>query len=143
MFSSAVLVLAVVAVVAFGVWLIRRRRRERDRELSQQWDALQELWERTPGAELVEVIEVYQRARRGTKAIVRCLDTGREQDAWFQAKLPAPGDLMVVRASVGWGPHNRNPDVLYVEPSNILEYLPPETLQAVVRHERWQSKHAT
>jgi hypothetical protein len=61
---------------------------------------------------LIRVQRVYQRARRGTKAVVELPD-GRLQDAWFWGSSPRTGQVLMVRSEVYWGSHNQN-HVLYV-----------------------------
>lgn len=88
----------------------------------------------TPDAGLIAIASVYQPARRGAKAVIVWLETGREQDAWFANSWPAAGSIALVRGSTGWGPHNNNPEVFYVQPNQILNMLPPGTPEAVERH---------
>lgn len=87
-----------------------RRRRDAD-----AWARLEEVRARVAvshGIRLLYVVSVYQRARRGAKAIVET-DDGRRWDAWFWHHRPQPGSAVAAAVSLGWGPHNER-DVLYV-----------------------------
>jgi hypothetical protein len=132
--AVAILVLAGSLGARWQKRVSARRQRERDLALAQRWDAMERLRATTPGAGLIGIVTVYQRARRGTKAVIMWLETGREQDAWFAANWPSAGSVALVRGSTGWGPHNQNPDVFYVQPSQVLDLLPPGTPEAVERH---------
>lgn len=95
---AASVVLAVVAWTAFRTW---------------QWRTLQRWWRDHPDAELVTVMDVYQVARTGTKAVVVRQHGGR-QDAWFPGRRVRTGShALVVAGNSGWGPHNRDPHVFY------------------------------
>jgi len=126
------------ALVALIVWLNSRERPspQRDQDLYHHWHAMHEMCRTTPGAAVVQVSNAYQRAQRGTKAIVVWTATGYQQDAWFAGSHPMPGSFLLVRGRIGWGPHNGNPEVLYVEPHEVLYRLPPDTGRAYERHHR-------
>lgn len=109
--------------------------RQRDQELVARWDGLCAQRDSTPGAVMIEVIDVYQRAQRGTKAIVVVAGSGRPQDAWFWGTRPAPHSTWLVMPETGWGPHNQNP-VLYLNPEQLLGMAPPGTMKAVERRKR-------
>jgi hypothetical protein len=114
--------------------LSAQRQRELDADLARRWDSMELRRAMTPDAGLIGIAGVYQSARRGTKAVIVWLATGREQDAWFADIWPAPGSVALVRGSTGWGPHNHNPEVFYVRLDQILHMLPPDTPEAVARH---------
>ncbi|WP_156184753.1 hypothetical protein [Allosalinactinospora lopnorensis] len=138
----AVFALIVTAVVALSVRVRLRNQRQRDLVLFRHWEQVQEWRGATSGAELIQVYRVYQEARSGTKAIILWLETGHQQDAWFRGNWPEPGSVALVHGSTGWGPHNRNPDVFYIEPHQIVAMLSPDALAAVERHQRRQLKRA-
>src|SRR5690349_8741545 len=55
------------------------------------------------------VNHVYQAARRDSKAVVLHDDTGRFEGGW-----PKAGFSYLVPRGADWGPHNANPNVLYL-----------------------------
>ena len=126
------------AAVALIVWLSSRQPPSplRDQELYHRWYEMHEMCRTTPGAAIVQVANAYQRAQRGTKAVVVWMATGCPQDAWFADSHPMSGSFLLVRGRTGWGPHNNNPEVLYVGPNEILYWLPPDTGLAYERHRR-------
>ena len=78
---------------------------------------------RSQGAFLVQVVSVYQRARRGSKAMVVWCDTGIRQDTWFWYWTAPVGAYVLVRGASGFGPHNQNPNVLYVQQQDVLAWV--------------------
>lgn len=64
--------------------------------------------------EIVWVESVYQKGRRGTKAIVYLERTEERRDVWFWWSHVEPGEIAAVEASVGYGPHTLRDDVLYI-----------------------------
>ncbi|MDT3441636.1 MULTISPECIES: hypothetical protein [unclassified Pseudofrankia] len=92
----------------------------------------------TPGAALVHVLQVYQYAARGTKAIVRDDASGYAFDAWFWWARVGPGQAVAVHAGAGWGPHTQRDNVLYVGQENgasgVLEILPAGIVARAARH---------
>ncbi|WNV91132.1 hypothetical protein [Umezawaea sp. Da 62-37] len=129
-------IMLLFVVVAVIVLLSSKRSSspQRDQELHYRWYEIHEMCRRTPGTAIVRVAHVYQRAQRGTKAVVVLVATGYQQDAWFAHSNPVPGSYLLVRGRTGWGPHNSNPEVLYVELGEVLYTLPPDTVQACERH---------
>ena len=142
MLYALLAVVVAAGIIALVVSANAGRRRRRDLEMSQQWDAMQAAQLATPQAALVEVITVYQPARRGTKAIVRWLASGYQQDTWFQDYWPEAGAIALVRGTTGWGPHNQNPSVFYVRPDQILYVLPPGAGEAARRHREREARRA-
>lgn len=65
----------------------------------------------------------------------RALAGGRRQDAWFHHLRPSPGSLMVVRGSIGWGPHNQN-EVLYVHSADVVAMVDGRTVSEGELHRR-------
>lgn len=126
------------SIVALNLYGQRRR----DWELLARWDGLCAQRDSTPGAVIMEVVEVYQRAMRGTKAVVVIGDSGQRQDAWFEgtAMRPVPHTIWLVKLPVtGWGPHNQNP-VLHLNPAQLLGMTPPGTREAVERRRRTENR---
>ena len=74
---------------------------------------------------MCQVQQVYQRANRGTKAVIVWAESGWRQDAWFWYFWPAPGSTLLVFGAVGFGPHNQNPDVFFVDQGGVLAAAPP------------------
>jgi hypothetical protein len=132
---AAVIGLVVAATVGHKRW-----RRRADAEISEQWDDIHRQKATTPGADLAEIATVYQRARRGTKAIIEWIESGERQDTWFAHHWPAPGAIVLIRGSTGWGPHNHNPNTYYVAPGDVLRELPARSRKAVQRHHRRQHR---
>ncbi|MEC3982587.1 hypothetical protein [Amycolatopsis sp. H20-H5] len=97
---------------------------------------MKELAARTPNSAIAQVRTVYQRARRGTKAVIVWQETRYAQDSWFKGVFPAAGSTVLLRGSTGWGPHNRNPHVFYINPGDLLFLLRPGTSAARRRHEK-------
>ncbi|MDH6579190.1 hypothetical protein [Kitasatospora sp. MAP5-34] len=118
--GAAAMLLAILAVR-------RRRRRERLRHIAraEAWACLQRDLPalRAQGVHLAQVTRVYQRARTGSKAIVVWHDTGTAQDTWFEGRQVRPGAYLLLRGNTGYGPHNRNPKVFYVEPRGVVQEL--------------------
>lgn len=105
--------------------LAEERREERANRSAEQWEAAVALARSRPGLRLIKVEQNYQRSSTGTKSWVRRWDTDARQDAWFSGKSFAPGTLLVVSATSGWGPHNQDPGVLYVRPDQIIKTFEP------------------
>ncbi|MGX2995687.1 hypothetical protein JNUCC64_15570 [Streptomyces sp. JNUCC 64] len=124
------LVMGVGGVVVVAVRL--RSRRKRDARLIAQWNNFQR--RRAVGdGHLLQVTRVYQRARRGSKAVITWCDTGLRQDAWFWEWHVPPGAYLLVSATSGYGPHSRNPHVLYVHPSQVRSWVPAQAARAARR----------
>ncbi|MFH9351154.1 hypothetical protein [Kitasatospora sp. NPDC017646] len=126
--SSPGLVIVAVLVALAIVAVRRRSNHRRDAQLAAQWDTLQR--QRATGTgHLLHVTQVYQRARRGSKAVITWCDTGLQQDAWFWNWHVPPGAYLLVSASSGYGPHSHNPHVLYVHPSQVQTWVPAQAAQ--------------
>lgn len=138
--AQLVIAIVLVSIVPIIIWIINRQRAANDAVLSNRWQEMLAVRAAAPGADLVQVAQVYQWARRGTKAVIVWLETGYRQDSWFEGSRPLPGSILLVRGSTGWGPHNRNPHVFYVQPDQVLRMMPPETSSALARHQRRQAK---
>ncbi|MFJ2021838.1 hypothetical protein [Streptomyces nodosus] len=124
--------LVVALVVAVTIALTVRSRRKRTAALAAQWQAFQQ--HRSSGqGQLLQVTRVYQRGRRGSKAVVTWCDTGRQQDAWFWNWHVPAGAYLLVNASSGYGPHSHNPNVLYVQPGQVRAWVPAQAARAAQR----------
>jgi len=117
-------------------WL-RGIRERRDAQAAEHVDAVHAECIDNPSLVLVRVVKVYQKARRGTKAIVVHEDDGRPQDTWFERMRPRVGSYYLVQRCSAWGPHNSNPDTLYVH--WIGAHLTRRMVKAANRHHRrWE-----
>ncbi|MGP3988571.1 hypothetical protein [Streptomyces sp. 3N207] len=97
-------------------------RGRRRRAAAAQWEALRDAAVRQAGqnVHIAWVESIYQRARAGDKAWIIWQRTGVRQDTWFHGRAPCPaGTYVLLGGSVGFGPHNNNPRVLYVSPSAV------------------------
>ncbi|MFI5492384.1 hypothetical protein [Actinoplanes sp. NPDC051859] len=121
-----------IAVVII-VWSGRTRRRRRQALAAMAWQNLMAATAAHPGAYLCFVERVYQRARRGTKAVIVWAGTDLRQDTWFWHFNPAAGATLLVYGSAGYGPHNHNPAVFYVDVGGVLAGAPPGAQQAWLR----------
>lgn len=128
--AAACIVLLIIALIIVAR---RNNRIEGDQRLAELWEWM--LQQGTlPRQDLIRVARVYQRARTGTKAIIERSDQSR-QDAWFAAWYPAPGTYVVVDGNVGYGPHNGNSDVLFVDRGGIVGSAPADAPAASRRHQ--------
>ncbi|WP_316522752.1 hypothetical protein [Kitasatospora brasiliensis] len=121
--------LLLAACVLGPVLLVSRARGQRRQEtLASQWAWLLREQEvhRADGTRMLQVANVYQRARRGSKAQVRWCDSGGIQDAWFAGWHVPPGAFVLVTGNVGvgWGPHNRIKNVLYIGSGHVRGWVP-------------------
>jgi hypothetical protein len=94
----------------------KRRRQRAEREAAFHAHVLSM---RRQGWHLVWVSQTYQNARSGTKAVVVWRETGAAQDTWFQDMRVHRGMQFFVSGSIGYGPHNNNPRVLYLHPHQV------------------------
>ncbi|MFJ5987987.1 hypothetical protein [Lentzea sp. NPDC092896] len=137
MFLYLLMVCAIAGVVALATVVLRRLKNRQVRQ-DELWFGYQrhmnELRDASPGAELASVAQVYQRAGSGTKAVIAWQRTGVEQDSWFEAMNPDPGDLLLLRGSPGWGPDNTSPNVFYVAAGQVLASMTVEAQAAAARH---------
>lgn len=85
------------------------------------------------GGSLALVGGVYQPARRGSKAVIVWQPSGERQDTWFWGWQAKTGVYVVIRGGTGWGPHNRNPAVMYVEHEGVLDVIDPRALRSWTR----------
>lgn len=129
--SSVGVFLIMGLIVAVTIATVRSRRK-RTAALAAQWQAFQQHRSSGPG-QLLQVARVYQRGRRGSKAVVTWCDTGRQQDAWFWNWHVPAGAYLLVNASSGYGPHSHNPNVLYVQPNQVRAWVPGQAARAAQR----------
>lgn len=101
-----------LALLSATTVVARSTRRRGDERCARQLDHF--LW--TAGYyqhEIVDVVEVYKRAHRGSKVVLTSRANGVARDAWLWWYWPTGGDVLAVRTDEGWGPHNQHP-ILYV-----------------------------
>lgn len=116
----------IATVVVLSVLLRTRAVRPRDAQLFEAWgwaiaaQARQEV-------RIAHVVNSYQRARRGTKAVLQWWPNGARQDAWVEGAWFATGCYLILGAGQsGYGPHNRNPNVCYTgRPIRVLPHDAP------------------
>lgn len=87
--------------------------RGRDRRAAQRWEEFCAAAARQ-NLHLLQVLRVYQVARRGTKAVVQPYGRVERRDAWFWWARVSPGSVVAVRESVGYGPHTNRDGVVYI-----------------------------
>ncbi|WP_369354800.1 hypothetical protein [Streptomyces sp. cg2] len=129
--SPGVLLASALAITIIVASRLHSRRR-RNAVLAAQWHSLQQR-RSTGDGHLLQVTQVYQRARRGSKAVVTWCDTGLRQDAWFWNWHVPPGAYLLVNAGSGYGPHSHNPNVLYVHPTQVQTWVPAQAARAAER----------
>jgi len=118
-------VLTIASAIAIAWIAIRSQRQHREAQAAAAWQGLQAAAQAAPEAHLCHVEQVYQRARRGSKAVIIWHATGQRQDTWFWYFLAEPGSTLLVSGATAYGPHNHNPYVLYVENGGVLASAPP------------------
>lgn len=122
-------------------WL-RDRRAQRDAQAAALIEELR-LEARGHGRQVVHVLNVYQRAKRGSKAAIIHDATGARRDAWFWWTTVLKGQTLLVNGGSGWGPHHRR-EVLYIGKEThgpgVIRELPPGTWRAAQRHDRRRAK---
>lgn len=134
---------ALVLPIAGAWWLVAhvRRMHKRDARLAARWQQAQRLAHSGHGT-LVHVNRVYQHARTGSKAYVRW-PNGYVQDTWFDRFQASGGTWMVLSGNTGYGEHNKNPKVLYVDPERIDVVLPEGALASYTRHSKRVARRAS
>jgi len=132
--TTAVLFVVLCAGAGFVVAAVRRRNARKD--LAARWERISQQREalRSQGFYLVQAVHVYQRARAGgSKAWVTWCDTGARQDTWFDDWYAPQGAFILMKGRGGYGPHNRNPQVLYV--NQVADWVPAHAPQAWQKHQ--------
>lgn len=122
------LVLAVLAAIIVVIVLAVQRKQPRtqfttpgarqdssDVGAVQQWVALHD-YALAHGLRLLYVQRIYKRQPNGCKAQVSIYGDSEStlRDAWFWRTQVAPGSVVAVNVSEGWGPHTRRDDVLFI-----------------------------
>ncbi|WP_406527591.1 hypothetical protein [Streptomyces sp. I8-5] len=100
---------------------------------AQQWAALRTAAAQQAhrGVRIALIHSIYQRASAGDKAWIIWQETGVRQDTWFHGGVPcSTGTFVLLGGSVGYGPHNNNPRVLYVNPADVLGTASAKSLKA-------------
>lgn len=119
--------------------ILRRKKSRQEAAAAQQWERLHaSLRQLGPNFHIVQVAEIYQRAKNGSKAYVIWTETGAKQDTWFEGWVPQPGSFLLVRGSVGYGPHNNNPTVLYIGSGGVHSTAAPNAWSAWQRQQSGQ-----
>src|SRR5690349_1611552 len=77
---------------------------------------------------LGEVVGHRQRARRGTKALVRWVADGQTTAAWFWYARPPVGTFVLATGEYSWGAHH-DEGVFYVEAGGY-EVIPGRAMRA-------------
>lgn len=134
--AGAIVLVAAFVLIGLLLSALRRRlRRGRDARLSVQWQELVRR-EGEQGFHLAYVDDAYQHAKNGTKAIITWWATGRQQDTWFARRHVDSGEYLLIIGASGYGPHNHNPDVLYVNhPDGVRASIPGDAPWAWQRHQ--------
>lgn len=99
------------------------------------------------GLTIVHVVDVYQLARNGTKAVVTVYGDHQARDAWFWWDRVEIGTTLAVAFSSGYGPHSHRDGVIFVggqmTGSGVYDRLSSKTLDRAQRHQiRAEAKQA-
>jgi hypothetical protein len=137
---------ALAAGASIVAWLILRPQPQRDAAAAQAWAQFHR-YATANGWSMLYIQNVYQRAHRGSKAMVSIYGDalGASRDAWFWWELVQRGSVVAVNLGEGWGPHTRRDDVLYIgngEPapqSGVHATFGARELVRAQRHFRRQS----
>jgi hypothetical protein len=93
----------------------------------------------TPGATLIKVIKIRQRAHRGTEAAIFDFFGGGFRGAWFWWTHDVDkGQIMAVAGGSGYGQMRGEPNVLYVPAGGIYDVLPAPIAARALRHQASQ-----
>ena len=116
------------------------RRRRRDEKAARDVAAFLR-HEVALGRQALRIVNVYQRAARGSKAVVQVCGQDNVVDTWFWWYWAEPGSLVSVLPEVGWGPHTARSGVHYVGHEHaavhsILGYVPSQDVIRADRHAR-------
>lgn len=89
---------------------------------------------------IVTVVEVYQLAHHGTKALVILHGEPLFRDAWFWWDRVRAGTTVAVALSSGYGPHTHRDGVIYIggqeSGSGVYDSVSARTLRHAQRHHR-------
>lgn len=91
------------------------------------------------GLTIVHVVDVYQLARNGTKAVITIYGDHQARDAWFWWDRVETGATLAVAFSAGYGPHSDRDGVVFVggeaTGSGVHDRLSSKTLARAQRHQ--------
>lgn len=91
------------------------------------------------GLTIVHVVDVYQLAHNGTKAVITLHGDTQARDAWFWWDRVDIGTTLAVAFSSGYGPHTNRAGVIFVggqaTGSGVYDRLSSKTLQRAQRHQ--------
>lgn len=91
------------------------------------------------GLTIVHIVDVYEVARNGTKAVITVYGSPRAHDAWFWWDNVAVGTTLAVALSTGYGPHTHRDGVIFVggqtTGSGVYDRLGPRVLARAQRHQ--------
>jgi hypothetical protein len=92
------------------------------------------------GLFIVTVVDVYQLARQGTKAVIAAQGETHCRDAWLWWEWIDPGTTLAVALSTGFGTHTHRDGVVYVGSqqggSGIYDRVSAKTVAHAQRHHR-------
>ena len=96
-----------------------------------------------PSLGMARVTGIQQDGRRGMKAWISLDPAGEIRDSFFwHVHDLSVGDVVVIRSSVGFGPHTRRDDVIFIGSERggpgVLDRIPARTVQRAARHDRRQ-----
>jgi hypothetical protein len=99
------------------------------------------------GLTIVHVVDVYQVARSGTKALITVYGDHQARDAWFWWDRIETGATLAVTFSSGYGPHSHHDGVIFVgdqaSGSGVHDRLSTNVLARAQRHQiRFKERHA-
>ena len=96
-----------------GFRLIAEWRRKRDERLWADFESMRANVA-ARGAHIADVETIRQKARTGTKAYVRWLDTGEVDAVWARARRLSKGQMLALSGRRGYGEHHDEP-VFYID----------------------------
>lgn len=91
------------------------------------------------GLTIVHIVDVYQVARNGTKAVITVYGDHLARDAWFWWETVEAGTTLAVMFSSGYGPHSHRDGVIFVGDrttgSGVHDRLSSKALARAQRHQ--------
>ena len=99
------------------------------------------------GLTIVHVVDAYQIARNGTKAVITVYGDHRARDAWFWWERVETGTTLAVTFSSGYGPHSHRDGVIFIGDqaygSGVHHRLSSKVLARAQRHQiRFEARQA-
>lgn len=134
-------IIATCAIIVLGCWWSHHRKLRRDAVLATRWERMLGR-ARADGPWLAKIDLTYQRTRRGSKAYITWWGAKGRQDTWFWRWHATQGSYVLIIGRTGWGPHNANPQTLYVHPEDLLMTLSGEAPAAWQRHHQRVARNA-